>query len=182
MRKLVTVSLVLAALVLGVPIGLIGFTIGRYELFAAHSADRDLPEIKAKVEIDLYLVPPYHLAEYERYLTLTTPGGSVRKKLSVDWGGAARTSLYLTADRNLVILGPAGDDYLLSLGSRRIAQNFRLDSSDWTYLGAFDFRRDGRDRVFRFLTAAESAECIPSMGDFPPGSHRSHAYQRRCRD
>ena len=153
-------------------------------MFPAHTAERTIPVAGARVSVDLYLIAPYMLAEYERYLNVTTSSGTVSKKMFSDWGGASRTSLYLTPDRRLMVLGPADNDYSISLSPLQIGSILRQSSDDWIYLGAFDFYRDassGRGvRVFRFLTAAEQAECIPSMGGVSPGPHRSSAYRSRC--
>jgi hypothetical protein len=94
-----------------------------------------------------------------------------------DWGGATRTSIYLTEANEIAILGPAGDDYLVSFNPLRITPGFHLWSDKWEYVGAFDKPRTRG--AFRFFSPEEQRECIPTMGEFEPGSHRTEYYQTR---
>jgi hypothetical protein len=190
-RRWVKITLIVLAVFVGLILLVISpfiYSVVYFSWVPAFSASHTASEAGAEIRIDLYLVPPFIQAEYDRYLYVTAPSGMASKKMFIDWGGATRTSLYRTPDRKVIILGPAGDDYSIStkpLEIGRVSEPPR-SSDTWVYLGAFDIYRDrssGRGiDVFRFFTAAEQPECIPVLESFEPGAfaYRPSAHQRRC--
>jgi hypothetical protein len=98
-----------------------------------------------------------------------------------DWAHNSRTSIYVTPERKIGIIGPIGDDYLASLDPPQ-TMTAREPSDDWSYLGAFDFQLlGGGARRLRFVSAAEQAECIPMRGtDIEDHQVRKAARQRDC--
>ena len=121
-----------------------------------------------------------------RYLTLTGPNGRVKYGMQGwDWIHRARTSVYATENGNFAVLGPDYEDVLIDTGQLTTSHAFRVASQDWTYLGAFDFVRGqngDHDRSFRFIPAAEQAECVPT-GPSSGGevwSPRNAAREQRC--
>jgi len=183
-RRFLTVALALLAAVLLLPLLLV-VQLFSQRLVPAFSATTQIDQLDTTIEIDLYSTSPIGKAEFARYLTVRTPEGTIKREMSGDWGGATRTSLYLTEDGQIAILGPANDDYLVSLKPPNITNRFARASEGWAYLGAFDFvthiSTTGRHtRTFALIAPVDQRECIPIMGDFEPGRHRSFAYQRSC--
>jgi hypothetical protein len=121
-----------------------------------------------------------------RYLTLTGPNGRVKYGMQGwDWSHRARTSIYATDNGNFVVLGPDYEDVLIDVGQLTTSRAFRIASQDWTYLGAFDFVRGqngDHDRTFRFISATEQAECVPSwpLSDGEARLPRGAARKQRC--
>jgi hypothetical protein len=119
-----------------------------------------------------------------RYLYVHTPRGKTRINMALyDWVHNARTSVYLTAERKIAVLGPMGMDYLVSLDPLTTTRVAAGASENWTYLGAFDFPlADDGGRSFRFVSAAEQAECIPMLSEGPYQTYkvRTSARQRNC--
>jgi hypothetical protein len=175
-RLLVVLGCIIAFLIL-VPIAFLILDWAERSWFPAHSIETRLEEINTRIRLDLYLTSPIGKAEYARRLVVDSPQGSISRYMRDDWGGATRTSIYLTERNEIAILGPADDDYLISFAPIRITSTFRLPSDKWKYIGAFD----KRDRAFRFFSAEDQRECIPTMGGFDePGIHRSEYYRTRC--
>jgi len=81
--------------------------------------------------MELYLTSPIGHAEYDRRLVIKSSQGDVDRYMMSDWGGASRTSIYLTESNQIAILGPADDDYLVSFNPVRITNRFRLPSEKW---------------------------------------------------
>jgi len=178
LRLLKWVTICLASLVgLLVVLLVVGLVFER--LVPAESVELLVPRASASVRIELYLTSPIGKAEFARRLVVQTPRGTLSQYMSDDWGGATRTSIYLTDSNEIAILGPAEDDYLISFNPMRIARSIPSTSEKWEYLGAFD-RGDTRLFSFRFFQPHEQTECIPTMGDFPPGRHRTQAYRSSC--
>jgi hypothetical protein len=98
-----------------------------------------------------------------------------------DWAHNSRTSIYVTPERKIGIVGPTGDDYLASLDPLQTV-TAKGPSYDWTYLGAFDFELlQGKSQRLRFVGAAEQAECIPMRGaDIARDQVRKIARQSEC--
>ena len=121
-------------------------------------------------------------ADRGRYLSISTPGGTTRIAMKAfDWARNSRTSIYVTPERKIAIIGPIGDDYLVSSDPPQ-AMTARGPSDDWSYLGAFDFQllQGGAQRL-RFVSAAEQDECIPMVGaDIEGDQVRKMARQRYC--
>jgi hypothetical protein len=133
-------------------------------LVPSDSQEIEINEIDTKLRLDLYVNNPFGKAEFDRRLVVTSPQGTISRDMQLDWGGATRTSIYLTPDRQIAILGPAGDDYLVSLDPLQIVPLFRqqLDSDSWKYLGVFD-RGDTQYFTLRFYSASEQTECVPTL-------------------
>ena len=146
-----------------------------------YSAQMHSKQLDVDIRVDVFL----NWSAADRYLYVSASSGGVEQRMAEDWGPASRTSVYRTPDRQFVVLGPARDDYLISLDPLKVEKSFNLPSNDWTYLGAFDdytTTKDGeRVRVFRFIPADQQAECIPTLMDgAPAGPHRSAAYRTVC--
>lgn len=154
---------------------------GFVKFVPAYSAKMHSEQLDVEIRVDVFR----NWSAADRYLYVSASAGGVVQKMAEDWGPASRTSVYRTPDGRFVILGPARDDYLISLTPPKVEKGFKLHSNDWKYLGAFDeytTTRDGeRVRIFRFIPADRQAECIPTLMDgAPAGLHRSAAYRRRC--
>jgi hypothetical protein len=150
-------------------------------IFPAHSASVVIPELEARLLLRFYYTWG---DESGRHLTVATPRGHLTINMTAfDWAHNSRTSVYLTPDNKLAVLGPTGDDYVVSLHPPNSGRAFRLASETWTYLGAFDYDLSHGARALRFVTAAEQAECIPMLMevvhyDWAP---RNAARQRSCK-
>jgi hypothetical protein len=152
-----------------------------YRFVPVYSASYRIPVNDTTVKLELWSTTGDN--DSGRYLTLTSPRGSVRYNMTdFDWAHRARTGLYLVGDGNLAVLGP--DDDILISTELKISRAFRLPSDDWIYLGAFDFVSSavkGHDRDLGFIPAAEQKECIPTYSDqrydFQP---RNSARKNRC--
>ena len=145
-------------------------------LVPAYSADVQISQIDATVTLRLYWERDQ---DNGRYLTLRAPGGAVTLNIcGWDWAHWARTSIYLTQDRAIAILGPQECDFIVRGPYRTVDQAFRVPSDKWTYLGAFDFSHSG----FRFISAADEGECIPMLGESRghEWSPRNAARRERC--
>jgi hypothetical protein len=147
-------------------------------LVPAYSADVYIPPIDATVALKFYWVWD-EMKDNGRYLTLRAPGGAVTLNIcGWDWAHWARTSVYLTQDRAVAVLGPQECDYLVRPPYRTVNHVFRVPSDNWTYLGAFDFSSSS----FRFIPATEQRECIPMLGEDRGGEWlaRNSARRERC--
>ena len=148
----------------------------------AHSARTKIPDLETDLTLRFYYTWDEN-ADAGRYLYVNTPSGRIRIAMTAfDWAHNSRTSVYLTPERKIAVLGPAGDDYLVSLDplTTKVAAGV---SENWAYLGAFDFQpaEDG-GRPLRFVSAAEQAECIPMLSEGPYQAYktRTSARQRNC--
>jgi hypothetical protein len=185
----VTIALLLLAplaLILLVFIVLAGLFV-HSAIVPAHSASTTIPDVKTELTLRFYYTWD-ESTDSGRYLYVDTPRGRIRVYMTAfDWAHNARTSIYLTPERKIAILGPAADDYLLSLDSltaKALAAKPAAGASEnWTYLGAFDFEvARGSGRLLRFVSAAEQAECIPMLMDVPYEAYkiRTSARQLTC--
>jgi hypothetical protein len=124
-----------------------------------------VPELKASVRLELY----YTLGDRDsgEYLIVEGPHGRAAGKIGgvLDWAHWSRTSLYLTEDRKLAVLGTAYEDYIIDPSRPTIAVLAgRIASEHWTYLGAFD-----GGHSLRFIPASEQRECnATAMHDEQP--------------
>jgi hypothetical protein len=160
-RTLVVLVCIVGFLIL-VPMALLILDWAIRYWFPAHSIETHLDKINTTIRLDLYVTSPIGKAEYARRLIVASPQGIVSRYMGDDWGGATRTSIYLTERNEIAVLGPAEDDYLISFNPLRITNAFRLASDKWEYIGAFD----RGDSSFRFFSPEDQSECIPTMGGF----------------
>ena len=146
-----------------------------------YSATAAIPELQAELTLRFYWVEEV-ATEHGRYLTIISPaGGKTFTMAAFDWAHNSRTSIYRTPDGEIAVLGPAGDDYLLSPGTMAVVQRYTADSERWIYLGAFDYKHFQHGRELRFFRADEQPECIPMVGqDIHATQARSAARQRDC--
>jgi len=152
----------------------------------AFSASFRVPAKDATVRLEFFRTNDLFsdgLQESGRYLTFISTQGRVAYNMpGWDWVHRARTSVYLTESKSIAILGPDGEDIVLDADQLKISRAFRISSSDWTYLGAFDFVQPivgGYERSLRFIPATEQEECVPQH---PPNERvvRAAARQSRC--
>jgi hypothetical protein len=175
--------LLLAPLVLILPaIIVVTGWIAHSAIVPAHSASAKIPDLETDLTLRFYYTWDEN-ADAGRYLHVNTPSGRIRIAMTAfDWAHNSRTSVYVTPEREIAVLGPAGDDYLVSLDplTTKVAAGA---SENWAYLGAFDFQpaEDG-GRLLRFVSAAEQAECIPMLSEGPYQAYktRTNARQRNC--
>jgi hypothetical protein len=128
----------------------------------AHSARVFIPELNATIKLDFYMVWDV-TQESGRYLTVSTQKASVRSQIyGFDWVHNARTSVYETPERKIVVLGPVGADYVVDpqLGELKNLSSF-ASSVGWKYVGAFDFGR--AYHTLHFFPASQQPECIPML-------------------
>lgn len=147
----------------------------------AYSASTQIADLQAILTLRFYYIWDEQ-ADHGRYLYVSTPGGKTRIAMKAfDWAHNSRTSIYVTPERKIGIIGPIGDDYLASLDPPQTT-TASGPSDDWSYLGAFDFQLlQGGARRLRFVSAAEQAECIPMVGaDIEDYQVRKTARQRDC--
>ena len=137
-----------------------------------------IPELKASVRLELY----YTLGDRDsgEYLTIDRPAGRSKIGGIMDWAHWSRTSLYLTEDRKLAVLGTAYEDYIVDPSNLTIkGLAGRIASERWTYLGAFD-----GGHSLRFIPVSEQRECnATAMHDEEPyaWAARPQSRQERCR-
>jgi hypothetical protein len=150
-----------------------------------------IDQFDATLTADLFGIS--HLTEFTRYLTVQGPPGALTIRMATDWGPARRTSIYVAGNNQIAILGPAHDDYFVSLRPLQLVKEPMVPAERWTYLGAFDLYseiseskpgQEGRRHfVFRFVAASQESECIPTLMDGDSGGpYRTEHYRRRCPD
>lgn len=152
-------------------------------LVPAHSAATAIDRLGVTVELNFH----YTLFDGGDGRSVTARTASERMTRSLcgyDWAHAARTSLYLTSDRRVAILGSEdGCEALITPSPLAATSAITTASETWTYLGAFDFTPRAYGRALRFFPAAEQAECVPWSGSAErprTGRHREAAWGR-CR-
>jgi hypothetical protein len=161
---------VLAApiIVLLYPILWFGFYVVHAAIVPAYSAEARLEQIDATITLEFFLISDFkpYPEDSGRYLTVRTPQGLIRSKVDgYDWAHRARTSIYVTEDRHIAVLGPDYADHLVDLRSGTVSRVFGVPPSGWTYMGAFDFFIEAPNRrILRFFPATEQEECIPLYG------------------
>lgn len=134
----------------------------------AYSATLYIKELDTSLDLRFYWV--WNEANGNgRYLTARTPRGRVTENVcGWDWAHWGRTSVYLTPDGRIAVLGPDRCDYLVTIDPPELTYPFRLASEDWTYLGAFDFVESRSGRHLRFVRATEQPECVLRGSDTEP--------------
>ena len=148
-----------------------------------HSASVFIPELNATIKLDFYMVWD-ETQESGRYLTVSSQEASVRSQIyGFDWVHNARTSVYETPDRKIVVLGPVGADYVIDprRGELKSLSSF-ASSVGWNYIGAFDFGR--AYHTLHFFPASQQPECIPmltSRDESWPKMSRAEYRKEDCR-
>ena len=163
------------------PVVAVAAYIAFWSLVPAYSASTAIADLRTNLTLRFYYIWDEQ-ADRGRYLSITTPGGKTRIAMrAFDWAHNSRTSIYVTPERQIGIIGPIDDDYLVSSDPPR-SMTARGPSDDWSYLGAFDFEvlPGGAERL-RFISAAEQAECIPMVGaEVGDDQVRKTARRRYC--
>lgn len=154
----------------------------------AWSASTRITELETDLTLQFYLVWDVS-NDPGRYLYVDAPAGRIRiHMMAFDWAHNSRTSVYLTPNRTIAVLGPIGDDHLISPdapGAIRLpgvdeADSAGIASRNWTYLGAFDYVLNvNGPKSFRFVDATEQAECIPMLSNGPYKEYAVRAKARR---
>jgi hypothetical protein len=163
------------------PVVAVAVYIAFWSLVPAYSASTVIADLQTTLTLRFYYIWDQQ-TDRGRYLSMTTPGGTTRIAMkAVDWAHNSRTSIYVTPERKIGIVGPIGDDYLTSSDPLQTV-TAKGPSYDWTYLGAFDFQLlQGNARRLRFVSAAEQAECIPmGSADIRSDQVRKIARQGEC--
>jgi hypothetical protein len=181
MRTVLLTVLLLAAIVVAIPVVPLAAYIVYGAIVPAHSASTVIADVRTTLTLRFYYTWDGDNDDSGRYLHLTGPTGHLQVKMTAfDWAHNARTSLYLTPRREIAVLGPMGDDWLISLDPPR-GILLREPADNWTYLGAFDYEwLPLNERRLHFFSPAEQAECIPMMTD-RFGSHLTRASARSTR-
>jgi hypothetical protein len=166
---------------LSLPIVLPALFVAYISWVPPYSARMAISDLHAEMTLRFYYVSDVS-TETGRYLTISAPGG--RKTIAMtafDWAHNSRTSIYRTPDGEIAILGPIGDDYLVSPDTMKVVQRYAADSERWIYLGAFDYERFQHGRELRFFRTDEQPECIPMVGlDIHATQARYAARKRDC--
>jgi hypothetical protein len=187
-RDFVTSGTFLA--LLAIPLGLLAlplFVIAYLHLSTifsppVHSASVFIPKLNTTVKLDFYMIWDV-TKESGRYLTVSSQEASVRSEIfGFDWVHNARTSVYETPEHKIVVLGPAGSDYIIDprRGELKHLSTF-ASSVGWTYIGAFDF--GGSNHALQFFPASQQLECIPmlmSRGESWPDMSRAEYRKEDC--
>jgi hypothetical protein len=150
------------------------------QVVPAATAETFIPELKASVRLELY----YTLRDRDsgEYLVVEGPYGRATGTIGgvMEWAHWSRTSLYLTDDGKLAVLGTAYEDYIVDPSNSTIKGLVgQIASEHWTYLGAFD-----GGHSLKFIPASEQRECnATAMHDEEPymWAARPHSRQERCR-
>jgi hypothetical protein len=145
-----------------------------------HTATARIPDLDTDLTLRFYST--WADNDSGRYLYINTPRGKIKIYMTAfDWAHNARTSIYLTPERRIAVLGPMGDDHLVSVDTLTTSNVAAASESEkWAYIGAFDFQfaEDGR-RPLRFVSAAEQAECIPMRWERPDQTYKVRASVRQ---
>ena len=177
----------LLLLVLALPLGVIlvlALTISGYLLFTqlvpAASAKAFVAELNTSVRLELFWVLDVRNSS-GRYLVIDSPKGRISGNIAgFDWAHWSRTSLYLTEDRKIAVLGVVYSDYIIDPSNLTIENLAGSVASDgWTYLGAFDGGLD-----LKFIPATAQRECNPTrMSEETPllqGAARQQSRHASC--
>ena len=115
-------------------------------------------------------------------IAVETSHGSESHVLWDDWGPAQRTSLYLTADRRLVVLGGGGIAEMIAVPPRTkprwlpYAKRPMETGDAWQYLGAVDRYLDH----LVFYLPSQQKECIPLYGAGTSPYRKPHQSENSC--
>src|SRR6202030_1236669 len=120
-----------------------------------HSANVKIKELNTTIALQFYLT----IGGTGRYLTVNTPYGWITENIcGFDWAHWSRTSIYLTEDQKIAVLGPTYCDYLISTNPVEMTRAFKIPSENWIYLGAFQlaaYPKHDAPNAFRFVPAGE---------------------------
>jgi hypothetical protein len=178
-RRVIAHAVLLLSLPVVLPLLFVAYT----NWVPPYGAKMTIPALRAEVALRFFYIWDESSDNSGRYLTISTPAG--RKTIAMtafDWAHNSRTSIYQTADGAIAILGPMGDDYVVSPKTMKVDQRYMADSESWTYLGAFDFGSSDNVRVLRFFSSDEQLECIPMIGgDITVSQARLLARRTDCR-
>jgi hypothetical protein len=181
LRASIRVSVWVLLVSTAAPVAAVAAYIAFWSLVPAYSACTVIADLQTTLTLRFYYIWDEQ-TDRGRYLSVTTPDGTTRIAMKAfDWAHNSRTSIYVTPERRIGIIGPTGDDYLASPDPLQTV-NARGPSYDWTYLGAFDFEvLQGNARRLRFVSVAEQPECIPMQGAYIASDQvRKMARQRVC--
>lgn len=155
------------------------------------SASTSIADLETNLTLSFYSVWDAG-SDSGRYLYVDAPAGRIRIYMTAfDWAHNPRTSVYLTPMRKLAVLGPTGDDHLVSLDppgaiglpGPETANRAAGASENWTYLGAFDYvLKPNGAKALRFVDAKAQPECVPMLSNGPYMDYtvRVNARQRNC--
>jgi hypothetical protein len=178
---LFTLLTLLFAPIAAVVLGLVSYIVW-WAFVPWHAADLHIKELDTTITLQFYLTS----GGSGRYLTVKTPYGETRQNIcGFNWAHWSRTSIYLTEDRRIAVLGVDHCDYVVSINPMEMTEARNIPSENWTYLGAFrlaDYPKHDAPDAFRFIPASEQTECIEEAteGPPPPWTPRNHARQPRC--
>jgi hypothetical protein len=154
------------------------------QISPAESAEVFFPELELTVKLQFYYT--WGDNDSGRYISVTNRNGNVRGKIDGwDWAHNARTSIYVTSEGNVAILGPAQSDYIVDNKTQQLKYLWGAGKSSeiWKYMGAFDFG----EKALHFFPAADQKECIPMRMEYdldpslPRNQYRREACDRTTR-
>jgi hypothetical protein len=181
LRIVAVVVMVLAAPFVAIAvIGALGLA-GLYvhsRIIPAKSGEVFFPEIDTTVRLRFYYTWG---DESGRFVTVTTRNGTIRGSIEGwDWAHYARTSIYVTPEGNVAILGQSEYDYMIDSKTLQLTQLLpgRVSSERWKYMGAFDTGQP----ALHFYPASEQKECIPMLREYHQDMvlPRNEYRKRRC--
>jgi hypothetical protein len=179
LRVVATVMLTLAAPFLAIvglaALGLMCLYL-YFQIVPAKSAAVFLPEIDTTVKLQFYYTWD---DESGRFISIKNHNGTVRSSIDGwDWAHNARTSIYVTQEGNIAILGPAENDYVADGKTLRLRNLLRAGKSSqtWKYMGAFD---SGSYDSLHFFSSSDQKECIPMLMEYELNPALSRAEHRR---
>jgi hypothetical protein len=150
------------------------------QISPAESAEVFFPELDVTVKLQFYYT--WGDNDSGRYVSVTNRNGNVRGKIDGwDWAHNARTSIYVTPEGNVAILGPAQSDYIVDNKTIQLKYLWGAGRSPeiWKYMGAFDFGKQS----LHFFPASDQKECIPMLMEYKPDpSLPRSGYRRRSCD
>ena len=176
----------LLLLVLALPLGVVlalalsvFVFLGYCQLVPAASAKAFVAELNTSVKLELYWVLDVRNSS-GRYLVIDSPKGRISSDVGgFDWAHWSRTSLYVTQDRKIAVLGVLYSDYIIDPSNLTIENLAGEVASDgWTYLGAFD-----GGSYLKFIPATAQRECIPTAMSWeqpPQGVARQQSRHATC--
>ncbi len=157
----------------------------------AHTATAAVPALGLTVTAELF--PLSDLTEFERRLTLSAEGATLKVRMADIQGPADRTGLYrVGGGTEIALLGPArggGDGLFFAISPLRRLDRPSGPSGDWTCLGAFELSfvpnggdpDRGRAQVFAFVPAEpEEGRVSAKPGDEAGGRLLGNRAERAC--
>jgi hypothetical protein len=150
-------------------------------LYPVEAAEIAVPDSDQTLSLEFYGVLDWNLdSDSGRYLVLKDGNGTIRQRMTAfDWIHWPRTSVYLTGDGRIAVLGPTYDDYVVD-PKRRTIEDLRYGtaSDTWAYFGAFDFK--DKYKELKFIPASEQRECTPTRGMTDASATRPQGRFDRC--